>query len=165
MHSLTKTQRYLQIVVFSVDGCFNHRRSNAFYSAAVRHSQPGNPSQHHPVVQQGTGSPADTEIRIRATVAQRHTAASNSQNLLPFGPGVEVHRGVLPLPFHLVRPVVSLFLDSFRVWKNSQSESVTDSIQNFYTNLHTWLLSLSDDLISIFSDNDDSFVCCFLLIC
>lgn len=49
------------------------------------------------------------------------------------------------------------FIHSFRVWKNSQAESVTDSIQNFYTNLHTWLLSLSDDLISIFSDNDDSF--------
>lgn len=50
-----------------------------------------------------------------------------------------------------------IFIHSCRVWKNSQAESVTDSIQNFYTNLHTWLLSLSDDLISIFSDNDDSF--------
>ena len=41
------------------------------------------------------------------------------------------------------------------IWKSAQAESPTDSLQNFYSALHTWLISLSEEILSLFGDRDD----------
>lgn len=41
------------------------------------------------------------------------------------------------------------------VWKSAQIESPTDSLQNFYSALHTWLISLAEEILSLFGDRDD----------
>ena len=41
------------------------------------------------------------------------------------------------------------------VWRSSQADTPTDCLQNFYSSLHTWLISLSDEIISLFGDRDD----------
>lgn len=37
----------------------------------------------------------------------------------------------------------------------SQVESPIDTLQNFYTNLHTTLLTLNDSILAVFSDSDE----------
>lgn len=46
------------------------------------------------------------------------------------------------------------------VWRSSQAEIPTDHLQNFYSSLHTWLISLSDEIITLFGDRDDSTFAC-----
>ena len=41
------------------------------------------------------------------------------------------------------------------IWKSAQAENPTDSLQNFYSALHTWLISLSEEILSLFGDHDD----------
>ena len=45
------------------------------------------------------------------------------------------------------------------VWRSSQTEIPTDHLQNFYSSLHTWLISLSDEILTLFGDRDDSMYC------
>ena len=42
------------------------------------------------------------------------------------------------------------------VWKSSQVESPIETLQNFYSNLHTSLLSLSESIIAIFNEQEES---------
>ena len=41
------------------------------------------------------------------------------------------------------------------MWSSSLTESSIDSLQNFYGNLHTWLISLAEEILALFGDRDD----------
>ena len=42
-----------------------------------------------------------------------------------------------------------------RIWTSSVTDSPTDTLQRFYPELHTWLLSLADSLLSLFGDHEE----------